>query len=149
MRHNSFPSRAPAAAVARGARGFTLIEILVVMALIGIVLAIVANRLSGAGDAGKAKAAKIAVDSIAGKIEMYSLDNGTPPQRIEDLLTKPGDADNWNGPYAKESELKDPWNRPYVYRYPGDKGGDFDLYSLGGDGKEGGEGVKAADIGNW
>jgi general secretion pathway protein G len=36
-----------------------------------------------------------------------------------------------------------------VYRYPGDKGGDFDLYSLGPDGKEGGEGLKGSDIGNW
>ena len=98
---------------------------------------------------GKVNATRIAIDSLAGKVETYSLDNGSPPQRIEDLVQKPGDASNWQGPYAKEKELKDPWNHPFVYRYPGDKGGDFDLYSLGPDGKEGGEGLKGADIGNW
>jgi general secretion pathway protein G len=148
MRH-PMPRALPARLPTRAARGFSLIEILVVMALIGIVIALVANRIGDGAVKGRVNATKIAVDNLAGKIETYSLDNGTPPQRLEDLLTKPGDADNWSGPYAKEKELKDPWNRDFVYRYPGTKGGDYDLYSLGPDGKEGGEGLKAADIGNW
>jgi len=138
------------ARVAHAVRGFSLIEILVVMALIGIVIALVASRVGDGAVRGKVNATKIAIDSISGKIETYALDNGNPPQRLEDLVNNPGgDAENWNGPYAKEKDLKDPWNRAFLYRYPGDRGGDYDLYSFGPDGKEGGEGLKAADIGNW
>lgn len=135
---------------ANAQRGFSLIEILVVMALIGIVIALVANRIGDGAVRGKVNATKIAIDSLSGKIETYALDNGAPPTRLEELLTKPGTADNWSGPYAKEKELKDPWNHPFVYVVPGSRsGGDYDLYSMGPDGKEGGEGLKAADIGNW
>jgi general secretion pathway protein G len=34
----------------------------------------------------------------------------------------------------------DPWGSPYLYRYPGQHGGEFDLYSLGADKAEGGTG---------
>lgn len=143
----NFPKRFSGAP--QGSRGFTLIEILVVMALIGIVIALVANRVSEGAVKGKVQATKIAVDNLANAIQTYSLDVGNPPARLEELLSKSGNVSNWNGPYAKEKELKDPWNHPFVYKYPGTHGGDFDLYSLGPDGKEGGEGLRAADITNW
>lgn len=145
--------RRRAGAVPSGAsrsQGFSLIEILVVMALIGIVIALVASRIGDGAVRGKVNATKIAIDSLSGKIETYALDNGGPPSSLQDLLAKPGTADNWNGPYAKEKDLKDPWQHPFVYSVPGSKsGGDYDIYSLGPDGREGGEGLKAADIGNW
>jgi general secretion pathway protein G len=143
------PQTSPGIAAPRAARGFSLIEILVVMGLIGIVIALVASRVGDAAVRGRVNATKIAIDSLGGKLETYALDTGTYPQQLGDLLTKPADADDWAGPYAKEADLKDPWKHPFVYRYPGDKGENFDLYSYGPDGKEGGEGLKAADIGNW
>jgi general secretion pathway protein G len=132
----------------RGQRGFSLIEILVVMALIGIVIALVASRIGDGAVRGKVNATKIALDSLGGKIETYALDNGSPPDRLTDLVTKPGNADSWSGPYAKEKDLQDPWNNEFQYRRPGSEGRDFDLYSFGPDGREGGEGLKAADIYN-
>ena len=44
-------------------------------------------------------------------------------------------------------DRKDPWGNDYKYRRPG-RFGTFDLYSLGADGEEGGEGSDK-DIGNW
>ena len=43
--------------------------------------------------------------------------------------------------------LKDPWECEYKYKIPGEHG-KYDLFTLGSDHKEGGEGEKA-DITNW
>ena len=40
----------------------------------------------------------------------------------------------------------DPWGNPYQYSIPGRNGQPFALYSLGADGKRGGEGIDA-DVG--
>ena len=66
---------------------------------------------------------------------------------MQALLVKPADAPNWQGPYAKESELRDPWQHPFGYAYPG-QNGSFDLIFYGQDGKPGGDGY-SKDVGNW
>jgi general secretion pathway protein G len=43
---------------------------------------------------------------------------------------------------------KDPWGNNSAYISPGTRGGDYDLYTLGADNQQGGEGTDA-DIGNW
>ena len=54
---------------------------------------------------------------------------------------------DWNGPYAKPSDLKDPFGHAFGYRFPGQHGS-FDLIFYGQDGQPGGEGY-SADLGNW
>jgi general secretion pathway protein G len=55
---------------------------------------------------------------------------------------------NWDGPYLKKADsLIDPWGRPYIYRFPGEHG-DYDLYTLGADDQEGGEGENQ-DLTSW
>ncbi len=53
--------------------------------------------------------------------------------------------------YPDEGYIKrlpqDPWNNDYRYVSPGEHGV-VDIFSLGADGQEGGEGVNQ-DIGNW
>jgi general secretion pathway protein G len=132
--------------VARAA-GFSLIEMLAVIVLIGIVAGIVVQQVGKNVDKGKYGAGKAQVQALAGKIEAYALDNGSPPARLEDLTSKPGNATNWMGPYAKESDLKDPFGHAFQYRAPGEHG-DFDVLFLGKDGQAGGDGVNA-DYGNW
>jgi len=57
------------------------------------------------------------------------------------------DARNYRtGGYIKRLP-KDPWGNDYQYLSPGEKGL-FDVYTLGADGQENGEGA-GADIGNW
>ncbi len=127
--------------------GFSLIEMLAVIVLIGIVAGIVVNQVGKNVDKGKYGSGKAAVQSLSGKIEGYALDNGSPPSRLEDLTAKPGNAANWMGPYAKESDLKDPFGHAFQYKAPGEHG-DFDIVFLGKDGQAGGDGVNA-DFGNW
>lgn len=129
-------------------KGFTLIELLVVIALVAVIAAVVAPNLLGkAGDANR-KAAAIQIEKVSNSIELYRLETGRYPAQLLDLVDQPSGLERWAGPYLKKrSSLNDPWGTPLAYRYPGDNGA-FDVYSLGGDSEEGGEG-EAADLGNW
>lgn len=129
------------------AAGFSLIEMLAVIVLIGIVAGIVVQQVGNRVSQGKYNAGKAQVQSLAGKIEAYSLDNGNPPSRLDDLTTRPGNASNWSGPYAKTSDLKDPFGHAFEYKAPGEHG-DFDVLFLGKDGQAGGDALNA-DYGNW
>jgi general secretion pathway protein G len=128
-------------------QGFTLLEMLAVIVLLGIVATIVVRQVGGNVDKGKLGAAKAQLASLSMKIENYSLDVGMPPARLDDLLAKPGDQPGWQGPYAKQSDLRDPFGHAFAYLSPGEHGS-FDLVFLGRDGKAGGEGADA-DLGNW
>ena len=132
----------------RRGRGFTLIEILVVLAIIGLIAAVAApqifNRLGGA----KSDSVKVQIEALSTGIDLYRLEVGRLPESMDGLVSKPAGVDRWNGPYLRKSVVpKDPWGREYLYRAPGEHG-DFDLYSLGADGAEGGEG-EDRDINSW
>jgi general secretion pathway protein G len=122
--------------------GFSLIEIILVVVLIGGIVAFAATRILGGGDRAKVNLAKAQVQTLAEKVQQYEMDTGALPARLEDLVDAPAAAGGWLGPYAKASELKDPWNHPYVYAVPGE-GKPFDLSSLGKDGQAGGDSVDA------
>ena len=66
---------------------------------------------------------------------------------LEALVQKPGSADGWNGPYLKSGVPQDPWKNDYHYAFPGSRA-ELDIYSLGQDGSEGGDG-EDSDVGNW
>lgn len=138
-------------ATAAGSRGFTLLELLVVLmilAIIGLIaVPIVFNQLSKA----QTQAARVQVDQLGTILDLYRLDVGRYPteaEGLEALLTQPPGVDRWSGPYMKKKEsVIDPWGNPYIYRSPGERG-DYDLYSLGADGADGGE-DENADITSW
>ncbi len=141
------PFPVPRSQRAQRARGFTLLEMLAVIVLLGIVATIVARSISGNVTKADYKAGKLQVEKLSQDIDGYMLDNGSPPKQLQDLLTKPGDAPSWNGPYAKPGDLKDPWGHPFGYSNPGQHG-QYDIVFYGRDGKPGGDGVDA-DWGNW
>lgn len=128
-------------------QGFTLLEMLAVIVLLGIIATIVVRQVGGNVDKGKVGAGKAQLASLSMKIENYAMDVGTPPADLADLLAKPVSASGWQGPYAKQSELRDPFGHAFAYQSPGEHGS-FDLVFLGRDGKPGGEG-NDADVGNW
>ena len=129
------------------AAGFTLIEMLAVIVLIGIVAVAVVRTVGGGVDKGRYGTGKAQLVTLEQDIDAYALDNGTPPAQLQDLVDRPANAPNWHGPYAKESQLKDPWGHDFGYKYPGDHG-KYDLIFYGEDGKPGGDGYNA-DVGNW
>jgi general secretion pathway protein G len=137
---------------ARAQYGFTLIEIMVVVVIIGLLAAIVAPNVIGNIDTAAVNRARQDIRSIETALNLYRLDNfkyPTSDEGLQALVTNPGQtsAPNWKrGGYLPRIPL-DPWNNAYQYEYPGTRG-DFDIYSLGADGQEGGEEINA-DIGNW
>jgi general secretion pathway protein G len=139
MRLSRSLTRSPSPALQSG---MSLLEIIIVIVLIGAVLTLVGSRVLGGADRGKANLAKSQIQTLAGKVENYQLDTGALPSRLEDLVTQPGNAAGWLGPYAKPAELKDPWGHAIEYRAPGE-GQPFDLVTLGKDGQAGGDSYNA------
>ncbi|MES9942452.1 MAG: type II secretion system major pseudopilin GspG [Candidatus Thiodiazotropha sp. 6PLUC2] len=132
-------------------RGFTLIELLVVMAILAMLAGLVGPRVMSALGESKSKTARVQLEELSAALDIYRLDTGNYPRSEQGLIAlvqRVDGLENWNGPYLKKPRLpKDPWGADYLYRYPGEHS-DFDLYSLGSDGVEGGEG-EARDINSW
>jgi len=133
------------------AAGFTLIEVLVVLVILGLLAGLVGPRLFGKVDASKVRTAETQVRMLKTALQTFRLDVGRYPSTEEGLaaLEKRPAADaapNWAGPYLDEALPADPWGNPFQYRNEAAGGQEFTLYSLGADGKAGGEGIDA-DIG--
>ena len=123
----------------RPQRGFTILEIVIVFILLAGIMAFVGPKIFEQMGKAKSQEAKIRIQDMAGRIEMYKLEVGRYPENLQALVKQPPGADKWSGPYAKESDLKDAWGKDYHYTVPG-QGKAFDLVSLGADNREGGDG---------
>jgi len=131
-------------------RGFTLFEILVVITIIGLLAALVGPRLFGKVSGAKQKATKAQIELFGTALDTFRLDVGRYPtveEGLKVLREKPSGVEGWQGPYLPKEIPVDPWNKPYVYKCPGEHG-DYDLLSYGLDGTEGGEGENL-DIVSW
>ena len=131
--------------------GFTLVELLVVLIILGLIAAFAAPQVIKYVGGAKSDSAKIQVERLSSVLDLYRLQVGRYPsddEGLDALMDAPADASNWDGPYLKKADsLIDPWGRPYLYRFPGEHG-DFDLYTLGADDQEGGEGENR-DLTSW
>ena len=133
----------------RSQRGFTLIEIMVVMVILGLLVAVVAPNIMGRSDQAKVTIAKTQMRNVANALDMYRLDSSHYPstqQGLEALVNRPSgspEPSNWNPEGYLDSVPVDPWDNEYQYINLGSS--DYDLFSYGADGNQGGEG-DAADI---
>lgn len=135
-------------------RGFTLIEIMVVVVILGILAALVAPNVIRRIDDAQIAKVKQDIRSYETALNLFRMDNfkyPTSDQGLQALIAQPNDPTirNWkSGGYLSGGLRKDPWGNDYTYVYPGARGQEYDLFTLGADGQEGGEGTNA-DIGNW
>ena len=145
------PGAGPAAATSAAA-GFTLLEVLVVLVILGLLAAVVAGpQIFKYLGTAKSEAAKVQVQQISSALDLYRLEIGRYPtdeEGLTALVQAPSGLAKWNGPYLKKKEaIVDPWGRQFLYKMPGQHG-DYDLYTLGADNAQGGNG-EDQDITNW
>ncbi len=131
--------------------GFTLLELLVVLVILGMLAGLVAPRVMKYFSGARSDTTRLQITDLSTALDMYKLEVGRYPttdEGLEALVQQPADASRWNGPYLKKKQVpKDPWGQDYHYRSPGEHG-EIDLFSLGADNAEGGDGENK-DIVSW
>lgn len=94
----------------------------------------------------KIKVAQADIRLLKAAVNSFNLDVGRYPttqEGLADLLSRPSNADGWNGPYLKKDLPVDPWGNSYVYITPVWMNGDLSHYAIdsyGADGQPGGSG---------
>lgn len=126
--------------------GFTIVELMIVVVILGLLATAVVVNVSGYVARGRKERARIDVAALKNAVELFHLQYRRYPTNDESLsvLTR-RTADN---PSGIISELpQDPWGRAYLYLCPGEHAA-YEIFSLGRDGVEGGEG-EDADVLSW
>ena len=136
--------------------GFTFMELMVVIIIIGLLAAIIGPQVIRKIEEAKQTAAMAQIKNFETAFYQFKMDNGfypTTEQGMNALIAVPTlepVPKKWKeGGYLEKLSIPpDPWGNDYYYLSPGVHNRDFDIFSYGADGEEGGEGENA-DIGNW
>jgi general secretion pathway protein G len=131
--------------------GFTLIELLVVLMILGLLASVAGPRVLKYLGSAKTDTATLQIEELGAGLDLFHLEVGRYPtteEGLQALSEQPTGLRGWNGPYLKKKQIPDdPWGNEYRYRFPGENGS-YDLYSLGRDNSEGGDG-EDADVVSW
>lgn len=130
--------------------GFTLIEIILVVVIMSLIAAIVVPRFFSKVERSKRQITRTQILMLENAVKLFKLDTGRFPTSEEGLAVlqkNPGGIVHWDGPYMEKALPKDPWGRPFLYTCPGTHW-DFEIKSLGADGRPGGEGENQ-DVSNY
>jgi len=137
-------------------RGFSLIELMIVVVILGLLAGLLVPRIMDRPEEARVTKARMDMRTIESALRFYRLDNGfypTTEQGLEALIHRPESSPypvNWrSGGYLETSSVpRDPWGNHYIYRSPADDGREYEIISLGADGKEGGSGFNR-EIRSW
>ena len=135
-------------------KGFTLIELMAVLVILGILATIVVVNVSPVFQRANLEKVRADMAQTTKALELYKFNELTYPstsQGLDALISPHSELKNPflfpDGGYISSIPL-DPLGREYLYIYPPQKSRNFDLFTLGADGLEGGTGENT-DFGNW
>jgi general secretion pathway protein G len=99
-----------------------------------------------AQDSAQVLRAKQDVRALVTAVNLFKHERGRLPTNDEGFAILVASPTERRPVYLKAIPV-DPWGRPYFYAIPG-RAGDYEIYTLGADGRSGGDGDDA-DIGSW
>lgn len=123
-------------------KAFSLMELMIVIIILGILATMVMTNLVGQGERARQKLVCVQMKTIGEGLKMFKLELGGYPSMeygLKALLQNPDTEKYKNYPSGGyldgKKDPKDPWGNPYIYLL---EDNNFELISLGADGKEGG-----------
>lgn len=137
-------------------RGFSLIELMIVVVILGLLATLLVPRIMDRPEEARVSKAMMDIRTLESALRLYRLDNGMYPTTEQGLAalvrrpeTGPAPRNYRSGGYLEGSSVpRDPWGNEYLYRSPGEQQRDYEIISLGADGKEGGTGFDR-DLKSW
>jgi general secretion pathway protein G len=121
-------------------KGFTLIEVIMVVAIIAIIAAFVVPNIAGKMNKAKKNLAKAGISKLQTSLVEFQSDCNRYPyddEGLESLLDYPDDLEEiWDGPYAKEKNLIDPWGNDFIYYEDEETEDGYVIVSMGPNGQE-------------
>tara|TARA_R110000744_G_scaffold125730_5_gene231503 strand:+ start:5687 stop:6139 length:453 start_codon:yes stop_codon:yes gene_type:complete len=131
--------------------GFSLLEIMISISILALLATIVVINVMPAQDQAMVQKASADIAVLEQALDAFRLDARRYPTVEEGLQALVEVPAAGGAVYREQGYIRrlpaDPWGHAYQYVYPGEYGV-FDVFSLGRDGRVGGEGLDA-DIGNW
>ncbi len=132
----------------RRLQAFTLLEMMAVVVIIAILAAVIGPKFFGQVNKAQTVRATKDIETLKQAVTLYKFHTNKFPEELRDLVVEPDDVNGWGGPYLEKKAFRDPWDNDYNYQMPGGNDREFDIWSYGQDGREGGEGMNA-DIRSW
>ena len=127
--------------------GFTLIEIMVVIVILAVLAGLVVPNIVGKSDQARVGTTETILSTVSNSLDEYRVYNAKYPttgEGLDALITPTAESKNFpEGGYIKGGYPKDGWDNDLQYISPGTEGRPYDLFSLGADGQQGGEGLDA------